>query len=548
MPAARRPARLGDMPITLVIRGGTVYDGDGGPGVRSDVLVDGDRVVAVGSCPEEVDADVVDATGLAVAPGFVNVLSHAWGSLQLDPSGASDLLQGVTTEVFGEAMSLGPASPELAEYAEQWDAASRGVVVEFPRLADGLSYLAGGGVAPNVASFVGGHNLRMLGAGFQDGPMDDAALDRVRQVLDEEMADGALGIGTALIYPPGSFAGTAELTALCEVVGRHGGTYISHLRNESSGLLAAVDELIEISRRASVRAEIYHLKSAGRANWPMMAQAVERVHAVRSAGEPVTADMYPYTAGATALAATIPPEYQIGGPSRLMSRLGDDGERQRMAAAIRAEPVGWENLYRSAGGGAGVLLLADLADGTPARGRYLSEVAVDLGLDEVEALLEIVARDPSIGAAYFLMDEDNVQLGLRQSWVSIGSDAEAPRAEPPWTDGAEHPRAYGTFARVLGHYCRDVGLFPLSEAVRRMTSLPADNLGLPGRGRLQPGSCADVVVFDPATVGDHATYADPHRYATGVHHVLVNGTPVVRAGTLTGATPGRRLRRGRADS
>lgn len=533
------------MSISLVIRGGTVYDGNGGSGVLTDVLVDGDRLAAVGPCPDGLDADIIDATGLAVAPGFVNVLSHAWGSLQLDPSGASDLLQGVTTEVFGEALSLGPASPEFAELAEQWGTTSRGEVVEFPRLSDGLGYLAGRGTAPNVASFVGGHNLRMLGAGFHDGPMDRAALDRVRQVLDEEMADGALGIGTALIYPPGSYAGTAELVALCEVVSRHGGMYISHLRNESSGLLAAVDELIEIGRRAAVRAEIYHLKSAGRDNWPMMAQAIERIHHVRSTGEPVTADMYPYTAGSTALAATIPPEYQIGGPRQLMSRLADPRERQGMAAAMRVESPAWENLYLSSGGGAGVLLLADLADGTPTRGRSLSQVAVDLGLDEVEALLEIVARDLSMLAAYFEMDESNVQLGLQQPWVSIGSDARAHRAAAPWTDQAAHPRTYGTFTRVLGHYCRDLGLFSLGEAVRRMTSFPADNLRLTGRGRLQPGSAADVVVFDPASVADHATFDDPHRYATGILHVLVNGVPVVRAGSLTGATPGRRLRRGR---
>ncbi|PZS28014.1 MAG: N-acyl-D-amino acid deacylase [Pseudonocardiales bacterium] len=528
--------------ISLVIHGGTVYDGNGGPGVAGDVLVDGDRVATVGPRPDGLDADIIDATGLAVAPGFVNVLSHAWDSLQLDPSGASDLLQGVTTEVFGEALSLGPGGPDLAEYVGTWDL--RGAEVDFPRLSDGLAYLERRGVAPNVASFVGAHNLRILGAGFQDGPMEAAALDRMCCLLDEEMAEGALGIGTALIYPPGSHAGTAELVALSEVVSRHGGMYISHVRNESSGLLSAVEEVIEISRRASVRAEVYHLKSAGRENWPMMTQAIERIHTVRSAGEPVTADMYPYTAGSTALAAAIPPEYQIGGPRQLMSRLGDPRERQRMAAAIRAGSADWENLYRASGGGTGVLLLADLADGTPARGRQLSEVAADLDLDEVDALLEIVARDPSISAAYFLMDESNVRLGLRQPWVSIGSDARAHRAEAPWTDEAAHPRTYGTFARVLGHYCRDVGLFSLGEAVRRMTSLPADNLCLPGRGRLEPGSAADVVVFDPAAVGDHATYAEPHRYATGIHHVLVNGIPVVRGGLLTGQHPGRRLRRG----
>jgi N-acyl-D-amino-acid deacylase len=530
------------MPTSLVIRGGTVLDGTGGPGRRADVVLDGDRVAAVGPAPDGVDAEVIDAAGLTVAPGFVNVLSHAWGSLQLDPSGASDLLQGVTTEVFGEAFSLGPAGPAFVEYMRGWDLAE-GSVVDFPRLSAGLDHLERSGVAPNVASFVGGHNLRILGAGLDDGPMEPAALDRVRGVLAEEMADGALGVGTALIYAPGGFAGTDELVALCEVVGRYGGMYISHLRSEAKRLLESIDELVEIGRRADVRAEVYHLKAAGRPYWPMMRRAIERIEQARASGQPVTANMYPYTAGGTSLASCIPPPYHVGGPQALAARLADPAQRAGMAADIREWSDEWENLYLGAGGGEGVLFGADLADGTPTRGRRLSEVAGDLGLEEVEALLEIVAREPTVGALYFIVDEGNVQLGLRQSWVSVGSDGEAHRAVAPWTDAATHPRTYGTFARVLGRYCRDLRLFPLAEAVRRMTSLPADSLRLRDRGRLAPGCFADVVVFDPATVADLATYADPHQYATGVRDVLVNGVPVVRDGALTRATPGRRLRR-----
>jgi N-acyl-D-amino-acid deacylase len=332
--------------------------------------------------------------------------------------------------------------------------------------------------------------------------------------------------------------------ALCEAVGRHGGMYISHLRSEGDQFLECLDELLEIGRRASVRTEVYHLKAAGRHNWPKMKAAIDVIEEARQSGQPVSADMYPYTAGGTALAAAIPPRFHVGGPEALLDRLADPGQRRQMAAAIRERSDEFENLYLAAGGGEGILFFVDLHDGTPAAGRRLAEVAADLGLDEPEALLEIVARDPGTGAAYFIIDDDNVRLGLRQPWVSIGSDAQAHQAIPPFADEATHPRAYGTFARVLGRYCRDEGLFPLEEAVRRMTSLPADNLRLTDRGRIVSGAFADIAVFDPATVVDRATYEDPHRYAEGVRHVLVNGRVVVADGELTHQTPGRRLRRG----
>ena len=533
------------MPASLVIRGGTVLDGTGAPGRRADVVVADDRVVEVGAVPDPVDAEVLDATGLTVAPGFINVLSHAWGSLQREPTGASELLQGVTTEVFGESFSLGPSDERMVEALEPWGSLLDEAEVVFPRLSDGLGHLERRGVAPNVASFIGGENLRLLGAGFDDRPLTTDELDRLRNLVDEEMQDGALGIGTALIYAPGRFARTDELTALSEVVGRHDGMYISHLRSEGDQFLECLDELIGIGRHAGCRAEVYHLKAAGRDNWHKMKLAIERIEQARDTGQAVTADMYPYTAGGTALAAAIPPRFHDGGPHALLERLGDPAQRTAMAAELRERSDDFENLFLGAGSGAGILFLDDLADGTSTRNKRLSGVAADLGLDPADALLELVARDHSVGAAYFLMDEDNVRLGLQQPWVSIGSDAQAHRAVPPYTEGSTHPRTYGTFARVLGHYCRDEGLFPLEEAVRRMTSLPADNLRLADRGRLEPGRYADIVVFDPATVIDNATYDDPHRYADGVRHVVVNGVPVVRDGALTDATPGRRLRRGR---
>jgi len=532
------------MPATLVIRGGTVVDGTGAGGRRADVVVDGDRLVAVTDAANEVDADELDATGLVVSPGFINVLSHAWGSLQLDGSGASDLLQGVTTEVFGEAFSLGPSDGKLAEALRPWGGLAEDGRVEFERLSEGLDYLADRGVAPNVASFIGGVNLRVLGAGFDDRPLEPAELDRLRGVVDEEMTEGALGIGTALIYAPGRFARTDELIALSEVVGRHDGMYISHMRSEGDQFLECLDELLTIGELAGCRTEVYHLKAAGRANWPKMKLAIERIEAARQEGRPISADMYPYTAGGTALAASIPPRFHVGGPQALLDRLADPAQRKEMAAEMREPSNAFENLFLGAGGD-GILFFDDLPDGTPARGRRLSEMAADWGMDDADALLELVARDPGRGAAYFLMDEDNVRLGLSQPWVSIGSDAEAHQATPPFSDGATHPRTYGTFARVLGHYCRDEGLVPLSEAVRRMSSLPADNIGLADRGRLVEGAYADIAVFDAGTVADTATYDDPHRYAVGMHHVVVNGRVVVRDGELTSERPGRRLRRGR---
>jgi N-acyl-D-amino-acid deacylase len=532
------------VPVTLVIRGGTVLDGTGAPGVAADVAINGDRITHVGTVPDVVDgAQVVDATGLVVAPGFINVLSHAWGSLQRDGTGASDLLQGVTTEVFGEAFSLGPSTEETVKATEYWRTDPE-VRIEFDRLSQGLTFLEGKGVAQNVASFIGGHNLRALGAGFDDRPMTPAEIDMLRNLVDEEMTDGALGIGTALIYPPGNYARTDELVALSEVLGRHDGLYISHMRSEGDQFLECLDELIHIARAAGTRAEVYHLKAAGRPNFPKMATAIENIEAARAEGLGITADMYTYTAGGTALAACIPPKYHEGGPSALYARLADPAQRARMFADIAKPSDEFENLYLASGGGEGLLFFEDFGDDLAGKGRTLAQVAADMGLDEIDALLELVARHPHTGAAFFIIDEDNVRLGLRQPWVSIGSDAAAHQAIPPFTDAATHPRAYGTFARFLGRYCRDEGLFPLEEAVRRMTSLPADNLRLLDRGRLAPGGFADIVVFDPATIADHATYVDPHVYATGVHHVVVNGTPVVLDGALTHATPGRRLRRG----
>jgi N-acyl-D-amino-acid deacylase len=533
------------MAVDLVIRGGTVYDGTGAEGVRTDVLVEGDRVVALAEAPAETPARVLDATGQAVVPGFVNVLSHAWGSLQLDGSGASDLLQGVTTEVFGEAFSLGPSNGDFDALVKGFFSDQPGVELLFDRLSQGLDHLVGRGVAPNVASFIGGHNLRVLGAGFDDRRLEPAELDRLRGLVAEDMQEGALGIGTALIYPPGSFADTEELTALCEVVGRYDGVYISHMRSEGDQFLECLDELIGIGQRAQCRAEVYHLKAAGRHNWHKMAQAIERIERARAAGQPVTANMYPYTAGGTALAASVPPRFHVGGPDAFRQRLEDPVQRKEMVVALHERSDAFENLFLAAGAD-GILFGADLDDGTGAAGKRLSNLAADLGLeDPAEALLEVLRRSPSTGVLYFIAEEANVELGLSQPWVSIGSDAEAMRLQPADQESSSHPRTFGTFARFLGHYVRDREVASFADAIHRMTSLPAETLGLRARGRLAPGCFADVVVLDPSTVADTATYEAPQSYAVGVRHVLVNGQPVVLDGALTDARPGRRIGRSR---
>ena len=528
------------MSLDLIVRGGSVFDGTGAGARVADVLVEGDRVVGIGTAPAESPAEVLDATGLTVTPGFINVLSHAWGSLQVDGSGASDLLQGVTTEVFGEAFSLGPGDESVAAAVTSLlGEVPDGVQLAFPRLADGLDCLVSKGVALNVASFIGGSNLRIMGAGFDDRPLTAAELDRLLGVVDEEMADGALGIGTALIYPPGRFADTAELTALCEVVGRHDGTYISHLRSEGDTFLECLEELIGIGRDAGCRVEAYHLKAVGRHNWHKMQLAVERIEKARADGQPVTADMYPYTAGGTSLAAAIPPRYHVGGREAFLARLEDPATRREIADAISVHDATFENLYLACGPD-GIRFGSDLEDGTPAAGRTLAELVTG---DPALGLIDIVRRSPSVGVMYFMADEANVELGLAQPWVSLGSDAEA--LTPGGEQVVAHPRAFGTFARFLGHYVRERKVTTLAEAVRRMTALPAQTLGLAGRGVLAEGAFADLVVLDPQTVADTATYDAPATYAVGVRDVVVNGQSVVRNGAITDRRPGRRLARSR---
>lgn len=528
-----------------VIRGGTVYDGLGGTPFEADVLVEGDEIVAVGQLPPHIDALTINAAGMAVCPGFINVLSHAWGSLQVDGSAASDLLQGVTTEVFGEAFTLGPSNSEFGVYLQGLLGNHPKVRLDFPRLSEGMAHLAGLGVAVNVASFIGATNLRFLGAGFADRPLTRNELDILSALAKEEMQDGALGLGTALIYPPGRFAVTEELIALSRVVAEHDGLYISHLRSEGDRLIESLHELLTIGQRAQVRTEVFHLKAAGKHNHHKMTQAVDLLNEQRAAGVEVGANMYPYTAGATHLMASIPPRHLQEGPDALIERLATPAFRRRIASEMSQPGRDFENLFLAADAGAGITFLSDLADGSRVQGKTLIEVAQAWNCSAPEAVMEALRRDPTAGVAYVLMSEENIHLGLSQPWVSIGSDGPAHPAAAPWTNDSAHPRTYGTFARALGHYGRDAGLFSLSEGIRRLTSLPATRFRLHSRGQIRAGFFADIVVFDPDTYCDNSTYVDPHRYATGVDTVMVNGTRVVESGQISSDRPGRHLQRGR---
>ena len=540
MPEADAPTRTHN----LIIRNGSIYDGSGGEPYVADVAIDGDAIATMGDVSGARAGTEIEATGMAVAPGFINMLSHAYFSILQDPRSLSDLKQGVTTEIFGEGNSMGPLSPEMRRRMIENQAGEDVVVdVAWTTLADYLAHAEKQGVSQNVASYIGATTLRIYGVGQDDRPATAAELDTMQGLVRDEMSAGALGIGSSLIYPPAFFASTEELIALCAAAAPYRGKYISHMRDEGHALLEAIDELLQISREGGVPAEIYHLKQAGKRHWHKLDAVIEKVEGARAAGQRITADMYTYTAGATGLSNSIPPRFHDGGPRKLFERLADPSTRSEIRAAIEAPGEDWENLYDSAGGASGVLILGTRKEeNRQYQGKTMAEVAEIQGKDPIDALMDLVLSDRSrIDAAYFSISEDNLRRQLTLPWVSFGSDSPSVAAEGAFLKRSQHPRAYGTFARLLGRYARDEGILPLAEAVRRASRLPADNLELDRRGRLEPGYFADVAIFDPATIIDTATFAEPHQYAVGMRDVIVNGVPVLRDGEHTGAVPGRAL-------
>jgi N-acyl-D-amino-acid deacylase len=538
------PVGPGEPPgFDVLVRGGTVYDGTGAPPRRADVGLRGDRIEVAGDLTGASARTVLDATGLAVAPGFVNMLSWAADDLLADPRSQGDIRQGVTTEIFGEGESYGPWSEpmKVRRRAMQGDFKYE---ITWTTLAEYLQLLERRGVAPNVASFVGSGTIREHVLGLDSGKPTPAQLDAMRELVRRAMEEGALGVGSSLIYAPDSFNSPEDLVELAKVAARHGGRYITHMRSEGDRLLEAVDETIGVARAAGIPVEIYHLKAAGEANWPKLSRVVEKVEAARREGLKVTADMYTYTAGATGFDACLPPWSREGGWGRTFERIRDGATRARMLREMRAPGVGWENVCQLAGSPGRILLVAFRNQSLkPLAGRRLAEVAAARGRSPEDTILDLVVEDESrIGVVFFMISEENVRRELKLPWVSFGSDAGSMAPEGVFLKSSAHPRAYGNFARLLGRYVREEKLVPLEEAIRRLTSFPAENLGLERRGRLAPGYFADVVVFDPATIADRATYENPHQYAVGVRHVLVNGVPVLRDGEHTGALPGRMLR------
>ena len=526
----------------VIIRNGTVYDGSGGEGRQADLALRSDRIAGVGNFKSATAKVTIDARGLAVAPGFINMLSWSTESLIADGRSQSEIRQGVTTEIMGEGESMGPVNDRVREkmLREQKDIHYE---IKWTTLAEYLRYLEARGVSCNVASFIGATTIRANVIGFEDKQPTPEQLEQMRELVRREMEAGALGIGTSLIYPPAFYAKTPELIELCKVAAKYQGKYISHMRSEGNQLIEALDELIRISREANIPAEVYHIKAAGEPNWPKLDSLLARIEAAQKEGLKITADMYTYTAAGTGLDACLPPWTEEGGYPALFKRLRDPATRQKIAKEVKTPSDAWENLYLAAGSPDKILLVGFKSEKLkPLTGKSLAEVAKMRGTDPIETIMDLIAEDESrIDTIYFLMSEENVRKELAKPWISFGSDEASQAPEGVFLKSNPHPRAYGNFARVLGRYAREEKLIPLGEAIRRLSALPAANLGLDRRGHLKEGMFADVVVFDPATVGHRATYSQPHQYAVGMKHVFVNGTQVLKDGEHTGATPGRAL-------
>jgi len=526
----------------VVITAGRIYDGSGGPPYVADIGVKDGHIAAIGKLPPDA-TQLIRAQGLAVAPGFINMLSWATDCLLEDGRSQSDIRQGVTLEVMGEGESMGP----LNDLMKREMVRSQGDIkfpVEWTTLGEYLDHLVRKGVSTNVASFVGATAVRVHVVGYEDRPATAGEVVQMQGLVSAAMREGALGVSSALIYAPGSYARAEELTALAEVAGRYGGLYISHIRSEGNNLLEALDEMIATARKANVAAELYHMKAAGKSNWDKCDAMIQKIEKARAEGLHITADMYTYTAGSTGLDAAMPPWVQEGGHQAWVMRLRDPAIRQRVVKEMTTPGGGWENFYLLAGTPENILFVGFKNENLkPLTGKTLAQVAAMRGKSPPETAIDLVIEDDSrVNTVYFLMSEENVKKQIKLPWVSFCSDAGSLAPDGVFLKSSTHPRAYGSFARLLGKYVREEKVIPLEEAIRRLASLPAENLKLDRRGRLKTGYYADIVVFDPETIGDHATYEKPHQYATGVIHVFVNGTQVLKDGEHTGAKPGQVVR------
>jgi N-acyl-D-amino-acid deacylase len=527
----------------VIIAGGTIYDGSGAAPFVGDVAIEDDRIAAVGDLSGARAERRVDASSMAVAPGFINMLSWATETLLQDGRSQSDIRQGVTLEVMGEGWSMGPINDAMRR-----DMIDQQAFFHFDptwtTLGEYLDTLERRGISTNVASFVGATTVRIHELGEADRPPTPEELARMQELVRQAMREGALGVGSSLIYAPAFYAETDELIALVAAAREFNGGYISHMRSEGDQYLQAIDELVTIARTTGARAQIYHLKPAGERNWDLSEAGLARLDAARAEGLDITANVYPYVAGATGLDAAMPPWVQEGGHDAWVARLRDPQIRARVLAEMRAPTTDWESLYQLAGSAENVILIGFK---NPAlriyTGQTLAQVAAARGTSPEDTIIDLVIEDDHrVDTAYVLMSEENIERNLRWHHTMIGSDEGSYTPEEPFTQFNPHPRAYGSFARFLGHYVRERRVMPLEQAIQRLTSMPAESIAISERGSLREGYYADVVVFDPATIADHATFAAPHAYATGVRDVFVNGEQVLRDGEHTGATPGRVVR------
>jgi N-acyl-D-amino-acid deacylase len=529
----------------LVLRNGTIYDGSGKAPYRGDVAIKADRITYVGPHRALTGRTEIDVKGQAIAPGFINMLAHPEESLFADGRALSDLQQGVTLEVMGE-FSMGPLNQKMKDLEVKREQDIK-YPVTWTTLGEYLDVLERRGISPNVASFVGAPTVRTYVLGEGDVQPTPQQLEEMRTLVRSAMEEGALGVTTMLIYAPATYAKTPELMALAQESARCGGIYTTHMRSEGDRIEAAVQETIDIAKASGAPAEIYHLKLAGRDNWGKLDHVVAMIESARASRVRITANMYTYTAGATGLDAAMPTWVQSGGLEAWIANLKDPAIRAKVIAEMRnPHPGTWENLYGAAGAD-GVLLLAFKNPKLkPLTGKTLAEVAKMRGVSPEDAAIDLVIEDGSrVGVAYFLMSEDNIRRQVALPWVSFGSDEQGDAPEGVFLLSAAHPRAYGNFARVFAQYVRKDHVVSVEEAVRKLTSLPADNLSLKDRGRLKAGAFADVVVFDPATIQDHATFEKPHQLSSGVNYVIVNGKMAIKDGVPTGAATGRVVR-GRA--
>ena len=524
----------------IIIRNGLIYDGNGGEPFTADIAINAETIAFMGDLKNATAKNEVDAKGMAVSPGFINMLSWATESLIEDGRSQSDIRQGVTLEVMGEGWSMGPLNNFLKKQLQEAQIDIK-YKVEWNTLGEYLSFLEKKGVSCNVASFVGATTIRQYVIGENNVRASPAQLDSMRLLVRQAMEEGAMGVGSSLIYPPAFFASTEELIALCKEASKYGGSYISHIRDEGNRVNEMLEELITIAREANIHAEVYHLKAAGKNNWNKMDSIIKRIEQARADGLNITADMYTYTAGATGLTASFPPSLQDGGFGKLWERLHDPGIRAKMKIAFNTDAKDWNNAGFAAGSPDNILLLGFKQDSLKKYiGKSLAEVANIRGKSYEETAMDLIVQDSTrIETAYFMMSEENVKKQIALPWMSFGSDEGSYSTEGVFLKSNPHPRAYGTFSRVIGKYCRDEKLITLQEAIRKLSKLPATNLKLKNRGELKVGYYADITIFDPAKIKDNSTFDKPHQYSTGMMHVFVNGIQVLKDGEHTGAKPGR---------